>query len=56
MSIWAVEVPVAYILSSRIGIEGIWIGYPAAFLFNLLFQYGYYSFFWKKKKHRRLIY
>ncbi len=54
-SIWAVEVPVAYILSHRIGIEGIWIGYPAAFATSLLLQYVYYTFVWKRQRHARLI-
>ena len=34
VSIWLVEVPVAYYLSyhTSLGIEGIWIGYPADLL------------------------
>nr|NNM89758.1 MATE family efflux transporter [Bacilli bacterium] len=50
-SIWGVEVPVAYTLShfTSLGIAGIWVGYPAAFLVNLLLQYLYYRFSWKKK-------
>lgn len=55
ISIWGVEVPIAYILSYRIGIEGIWIAYPIAFAANLLLQLGYYQFFWKKKSHTQLI-
>ncbi|CEH30721.1 MATE efflux family protein [Aneurinibacillus migulanus] len=55
ISIWGVEVPVAYILSNRIGIEGIWYAYPIAFAVNLLLQFGYYQFFWKKKRHTQLI-
>jgi putative MATE family efflux protein len=54
-SIWGVEVPVAYVLSYRVGIEGIWFAYPIAFFVNLLLQYGYYQFFWKKKSHTQLI-
>ncbi len=39
VSIWLVEVPVAYVLSyhTDLGIEGIWIGYPVAFIVSLLF-------------------
>jgi putative MATE family efflux protein len=54
-SIWGVEVPVAYILSHQIGIVGIWIAYPIAFTVNLLLQFGYYQFFWKKQRHTQLI-
>ncbi|MRD38214.1 MATE family efflux transporter [Bacillus thuringiensis] len=57
VSIWLVEVPVAYYLSyhTNIGIKGIWIGYPAAFIVSLLLQYGYYKFSWKKKRISRLV-
>ncbi|MGG0239132.1 MATE family efflux transporter [Bacillus rhizoplanae] len=57
ISIWGVEVPVAYYLSyhTSLGIKGIWIGYPAAFIVSLLLQYGYYRLSWKKKRITRLI-
>jgi len=57
VSIWAVEVPVAYLLShfTSLGIEGIWVGYPAAFLVNLGLQYVYYRLSWRKKTITRLI-
>ena len=38
LSIWGVEVPVAYVLSKRIGLEGVWYGYPAAFIAGLAFH------------------
>lgn len=57
VSIWCVEVPVAYWLSgfTRLGIEGIWIGYPAAFIVSLILQYAYYQWSWKKKRITALI-
>ena len=57
ISIWGVEVPVAYFLSyhTSLGIKGIWVGYPAAFIVSLLLQYGYYRLSWKKKRITRLI-
>jgi len=57
VSIWCVEVPVAYWLShfSSLGLKGIWIGYPAAFLVSLILQYSYYRWSWKKKRITRLI-
>ncbi|WP_176560138.1 MATE family efflux transporter [Brevibacillus dissolubilis] len=57
LSIWVVEVPVAYYLSSftDLGLKGIWFGYPAAFIANLIMQYAYYRLSWQKKKITRLI-
>jgi len=54
-SIWAVEVPAAYILMHRYGIDGIWMGYPIAFCVGLALQFTYYTLVWKKKTHERLI-
>ena len=57
VSVWFVEVPVAYWLShfSNLGIKGIWVGYPAAFLVSLVLQYSYYRWSWKKKRITCLI-
>jgi len=54
-AIWGIEVPVAYVLSHVIGLPGIWIGYPAAFVVALILQFSYYSLVWKHKQHARLI-
>jgi len=57
VSIRLVEVPVAYYLSyhTSLGIEGIWIGYPAAFIVSLILQYAYYKLSWQKKRITRLV-
>jgi putative MATE family efflux protein len=57
ISIWCVEVPVAYFLSnfSSLGIKGIWVGYPAAFIVSLALQYAYYRWSWKKKRITSLV-
>ena len=57
LSIWCVEVPIAYLLShyTNLGIKGIWIGYPAAFIVGLGLQYLYYRLVWKKKRLTRLV-
>jgi putative MATE family efflux protein len=57
VSIWGIEVPVAYLLSyyTNLGIKGIWIGYPAAFIVGLGLQYLYYRLAWKKKKLTRIV-
>jgi putative MATE family efflux protein len=50
----AVQVPVAWALSHLIGLDGVWMGYPAAFLSMLLLQTGYYRLVWRKRPIRRL--
>ena len=54
-AIWAVEVPTAWILMHKFGIDGIWMGYPVAYCVVLLLQFGYYELFWKRMTHERLI-
>lgn len=54
-AIWAIEVPVAYVLMNKIGLSGIWIGYPVAFVVVLSLQFAYYTFFWKTRTHTRLV-
>ena len=50
-----VEVPVAWFLSHRIGINGVWIAYPVTFFTMLVFQSTYYRLVWRKSKIQRLI-
>lgn len=54
-AIWGVEVPAAYLLMHRFGIDGVWMGYPIAFAVGLTLQFTYYELVWKKKQHERLI-
>jgi putative MATE family efflux protein len=54
-AIWGVEVPAAYILMHRFGLDGVWMGYPIAFCTGLVLQFCYYEFVWKHKTHERLI-
>ena len=35
VSIWGVEVPVAYALAPQLGLRGVWIAYPVAFAASL---------------------
>jgi Na+-driven multidrug efflux pump len=53
-SILAVEVPVAWLVSRLIGLDGVWVGYPAGFLAMLALQTAYYRLVWRKKPIRRL--
>ncbi len=54
-SIWGVEVPAAYLLMHRYGIDGVWMGYPIAYAVGLALQFCYYEFVWKRQTHERLI-
>jgi len=51
----AIELPSAYALSHRIGIEGVWMAYPIAFVSMLVLQAGYYRLVWRKRKIERLV-
>jgi putative MATE family efflux protein len=55
LSIWGVEVPVAFVLMQRFGLDGVWYGYPAAFIAGLGFQLIYYYAFWKRRPLKRLV-
>jgi putative MATE family efflux protein len=50
ISIWGVEVPVAYTLAPKLGLRGVWIAYPVAFACSLALQTIYYYFFWRRQK------
>lgn len=54
-AIAAIEVPAAYLLNHRIGIDGIWAAYPIAFVGMLAMQASYYLLVWRKKSHQRLV-
>ncbi|MBN9005417.1 MAG: MATE family efflux transporter [Rhizobiales bacterium] len=55
VAIVAVEVPVAVVLSHRIGVEGVWVAYPAAFCTMMVLQMAFYRLVWRKREIRRLI-
>ncbi len=55
ISIWGVEVPTAYALAPRLGLRGVWIAYPVAFLVGLALQSGYYFLVWRKRRLTTLL-
>ena len=55
ISIWGVEVPVAYSLAPHLGLRGVWIAYPVAFAVSLALQTFYYRVFWRRQKLSVLI-
>jgi putative MATE family efflux protein len=54
-AIWAVQLPTAYVLSRRLGLDGVWIGYPVAFTVMLMAQAAYYLLLWRHRTHKRLV-
>jgi Na+-driven multidrug efflux pump len=50
-----VEVPSAWLLSHRFGLNGVWMAYPITFTSMLVLQAGYYQLVWRKKKIERLV-
>ncbi|MEY4761743.1 MAG: hypothetical protein RLZZ200_1599 [Pseudomonadota bacterium] len=54
-AILLVEVPVAFIASRHLGLDGVWIAYPACFIAMLLFQSTYYRLVWRKQRIQKLI-
>ena len=50
-----VEVPVAFVASRYIGLDGVWVAYPACFIAMLLFQSTYYRLVWRKQRIQKLI-
>jgi putative MATE family efflux protein len=50
-----VELPSAYALSDRYGVQGIWMAYPIAFAAMLALQASFYRLVWRFKKIERLV-
>jgi putative MATE family efflux protein len=51
----AIEVPSAYALAAHLGIKGVWMAYPIAFVSMLVLQTTFYQLVWKKSKIKRLV-
>jgi putative MATE family efflux protein len=51
----AIEVPAAYALADRFGIEGVWMAYPITFVAMLILQSAYYRLVWRQRKIERLV-
>ena len=50
-----VQMPVAWWLDARLGLSGIWIGFPAAYLAMLLAQTAFYRLVWRHRRIQRLV-
>ena len=51
----AVELPVAYLLNARFGLEGVWMAFPVTYLVMLGLQTAYYRLVWRHMQITRLV-
>ncbi|MDP1893929.1 MAG: MATE family efflux transporter, partial [Hydrogenophaga sp.] len=52
--ILVVQLPVAYGLNQRFGLEGVWMAFPVTYVAMLALQTGYFRLVWRFKKIERL--
>ncbi|VVO28043.1 MATE family efflux transporter [Pseudomonas fluorescens] len=50
-----VQLPVAYVLDARFGLQGVWMAFPVAYLGMLVLQTTYYKMVWQHQKIERLV-
>jgi len=50
-----VQLPVAYGMSARFGLEGVWMAFPVAYAAMLALQTAYYRLVWRHQKIQRLV-
>ncbi|MBL0842859.1 MATE family efflux transporter [Pseudomonas mediterranea] len=50
-----VQVPAAYLLDAHLGLEGVWMAFPVAYLSMLLLQVLYYKRVWQHQSIERLV-
>lgn len=51
----AVQLPAAYLLDARLGLEGVWMAFPLTYLSMLVLQTAYYRGVWRHRKIERLV-
>lgn len=57
LTIWLVEVPVAFYLSHYTVFElnGVWIAYPITFCVHFILQYAYFKLGWQKRTLKAML-
>jgi putative MATE family efflux protein len=53
--VFGIMLPTVYVMSRQLGLDGVWLGYPAAFIAGLLFQGAYLALVWLKSPHEKLV-
>jgi Na+-driven multidrug efflux pump len=54
-AILLIEIPAAWVLSHRYGINGVWLAYPVTFIAMLLLQTGFYRLYWRRQPIVKLV-
>ncbi|WP_277961062.1 MATE family efflux transporter [Pseudomonas sp. RIT-To-2] len=50
-----VELPAAWLLNARFGLEGVWMAFPVTYLSMLVLQSAYYRGVWRHRRIERLV-
>jgi Na+-driven multidrug efflux pump len=50
-----VQLPAAYLLDAKFGLQGVWMAFPVAYLGMLALQTLYYKLVWQHQKIERLV-
>jgi putative MATE family efflux protein len=48
-AIWGIQVPIAWLASRGIGLDGVWISYPIGYVAALLLTGVYFSIWWRQR-------
>jgi putative MATE family efflux protein len=54
-AILLVEVPAAWLLSKRYGVDGVWMAYPITFVTMLILQVTFYRLYWRRQRIQKLV-
>ncbi len=54
-SILVVQLPVAYVLDAHMGLAGVWVAFPVAYIVMLVLQSAFYQLVWRHRKIERLV-
>jgi putative MATE family efflux protein len=55
LAIFAIELPLAYLLNAKVGLSGIWFAYATTFVSILLLQTIFFHFVWRRRNVAALI-
>jgi Na+-driven multidrug efflux pump len=53
--ILGIQLPAAYLLDAYMGLPGVWVAFPIAYVAMLVLQSAYYHFVWRHRKIERLV-
>lgn len=53
--ILAIQLPAAYVLDMQMGLPGVWVAFPVAYVAMLAMQTAYYRLVWRHRKIERLV-